>query len=126
MPGQDSVTSLYTDIAGASLIGRDTDETWDQTVTTSARVDQLNQITAPEDGSLPGEIAGRIPGAPVDATVIVAVNDRIIGVSPLFTSGGQENRFLVLLPADALNASTNEVRIGLRYPSGDVVELQVQ
>lgn len=126
IPGQDPVTSLYADLAGASLIGGNADEIWDQSVTTSARIDQLNQIAAPEDGSLPGEIAGRIPGAPVDATVIVAVNNRIIGVSPLFTSGGQEHRFLVLLPADALKPSTNEVRIGLRYASGDIVELRVQ
>ena len=126
IPGQDPVTSLYDDLAGASLIGGNADEIWDQTVTTSAQVDELNRIVAPGDGSLPGEIAGRVPGAPDDATVIVVVNDVVVGISPLFTSGGKDNRFLVLLPAHALATGSNDVRIGLRYASGEVVELRVQ
>ncbi len=125
-PGQDPVTSLYTGLPGAELIGRNADEIWEESATITARVDGLSGLTAPGDEVLPGEISGRVPDASEDVMAIVAVNDEIVGVSPLFESGGTDNQFLVLLPANALRTDVNTVRVGLLDAAGDLVEVPIR
>ena len=73
-----------------------------------------------------GEVAGRVSGAPDDAIVVVAVNDVVVGVSPLYRRGGADDSFVVLLPAGALEPADNTVRVGLLGDDGDVVELDVE
>ena len=120
----DPLSALYAGIPGDELRGADADDVFGP-IDGSASIEALDRLRTPGDETLLGEIAGRVRDAPDDATVIVAVNDVIVGVSPLYTRGGADDSFVVLLPADALGPAANEVRVALRTASGDIRELAI-
>jgi hypothetical protein len=57
---------------------------------------------------------------------VVAVDDRIVGVSPLYTRGGNDDSFVVVVDDGVLTHDGNEVRLGLRSAAGDITELLVE
>jgi arylsulfatase A-like enzyme len=124
-PTDDRLAGLYRDVPGSDLIDRSADSIFGPPDGTASVV-ELERLRSPgSNRPLLGEIAGRVDDPPIGATVVVAVNDRIVGVSPLYRRSGDDNSFVVLLPADALDPDGNDIRIGLRRPDGDVVELSV-
>ncbi|MEM9467398.1 MAG: sulfatase-like hydrolase/transferase [Actinomycetota bacterium] len=121
----DPLSALYAGVPGADLRGRPAADVLGATSGT-ATVEALDRLRSPGTAPPLGEIAGRVAGAPDDATVVVAVNGVVVGVSPLYERGGADDSFVVLLPADALNASDNEIRLGLRTADGTVRELAIE
>ena len=120
------VSGLYRTVPGAELIGDAADLHFVGAGST-AQVAALDRLrNPPADRPLLGEIAGRVPGAPDDAVVVVAVDDRIVGVSPLYTRGGNDDSFVVVVDDGVLTHDGNEVRLGLRSAAGDITELLVE
>ena len=69
-------------------------------------------------------VTGRVPGAPSDAEVVIAINGVVVGGSKVSTdSDGRDGRIAVLLPQDVLERE-NEVRAAL-VVDGEVRELEV-
>ena len=124
-PTDDRLAGLYRDVPGSDLIGRSADQIFGP-AEGRALVVEAERLRSPgRDEPLLGEIAGGVIDAPAGSTVVVAVNDRIVGVSPLYRRAGEDDSFVVLLPADALDREGNTIRIGLRRLDGTVVELVV-
>ncbi len=124
-PADDRLAGLYRDVPGRDLIGQSAGSIFGAPQG-AATVVELDRLRTP-DGDRPqlGEIAGQVDDVPDGATIVVAVNDRIVGVSPLYQRAGDDNSFVVLLPTGALAPDRNEIRIGLRRTDGAVVELTV-
>ncbi|MDG2026549.1 MAG: sulfatase-like hydrolase/transferase [Acidimicrobiales bacterium] len=118
---EDRLAGLYRNVPGADLIGTDPDDAFGA-ADGSAAIADLGRLREPGGAPLLGEVAGVIPGTADDATVLVAVNDRIVGVSPLYRRAGTNDSFVVLLPGDALAAADNEIRIAVRNADGTVTE----
>ena len=122
---EDPLSALYDGVAGADLRGERASDVMGA-VNGSGTVEALDRLRAPGDRPLLGEVSGRVDGAPDTSTVLVAVNDIIVGVSPLYVRDGRPDSFVVLLPAGALNPSANDVRIALRSATGDIRELAIK
>ena len=117
------LAGLYSDVPGSDLIGRSPDSVLGA-VKGAASVADLDRLLRPgADRPLLGEVAGQVTDAPAGSAVVVAANDRIVGVSFLYRRSGEENSFVILLPADALDRSRNTIRLGLRHPDGTIDEL---
>lgn len=122
--GDDPVAGLYAGRPGADLIGRDA-ETVFRPGGDDALVRELDELRGPTAPELLAEVIGVVPAADPDAEVVVAVNGTVVGVSPLFDDARARRQFVVLLPAGALRADANEVRIGLLDGSGRARELDL-
>ena len=69
-------------------------------------------------------MTGRVPGAPSDAEVVIAINGVVVGGSKVSTDAdGRDGWIAVLLPQDVLERE-NEVRVAL-VVDGEVRELEV-
>lgn len=123
-PGNDRIAGLYDGVPGAILIGADPDDHFGP-ISGTASVAALDRLIEPGTAPPLGEIAGTVPGAPDDATVVVAVNDTIVGVSPVYRRGEAPDNFVVFLPADALRPTGNEIRVAVRTADGAVEERAV-
>lgn len=117
-PDDHRLAALYADIPGVDLIGESADGLFGA-IGGTAEVASLGRLMAPRGAPLLGEIAGHLPPGNQDSTVLVAVNGQVIGVSPVFADA---NRFVVLLPGDALDVEINSIRIGRRMPDGTITE----
>lgn len=115
------VDALYAGLPGADLLGADPDDHFAPPAGTAV-VAELARLRDPGTALWFAEIAGVVSGAQDDATVIVAVNGRIVGVSSLYPRGDTADNFVVLLPADALAANGNEIRIAVRTADGTITE----
>lgn len=119
-PRDDPISALYTGQPGAALVGRQADEVF-RPGGDDALVRELDALRSPGDDEPLGEVVGIVPGAPAGATVVVAVDGTVVGVSPVFDDETAARQFVVLLPADALRTgddAVNEVRIGVLDPDG--------
>lgn len=121
----DPLSALYDGVAGAELRGLRASDVMGA-ADGSGTVEALDRLRAPGDRPLLGEVSGRVDSAPDTSTVLVAVNDVIVGVSPLYVRDGRPDSFVVLLPAGALNPSANDVRIALRSATGDIREVTIE
>lgn len=120
---EDRIAGLYREVEGGELIGESPDSVFGE-IGGSVTVTALAQLQQPDLSSpVLGEIAGRVPDAATGSTVLVALNGRIAGVSPLYPRNGEDNHFVVLLPRGALHDEENTVRVALRDPDGPVTEL---
>lgn len=112
---EESIAGLYEGRAGAPLIGRSADAVF-TAGGEDALVRELDELEDPSTDELLAEVIGVVPAAPVGAEVVVAVNDTVVGVSPVFDDERAARQFVVLLPAGALRADANEIRIGVLAP----------
>ncbi len=120
----DPLSALYAGVPGADLRGQDPDDVF-QATEGRAIVEALDRLRSPGTERPLAEIAGRVPDAPVDATVVVAVNGSIVGVSPMYERDGEDGSFVVLIPAQSLEPS-NDIRVAVRTADGVVRELAVE
>jgi len=119
-PRDDPIAALYAGQPGTALVGRPADEVF-VAGGDDALVRELDALRDPGDDEPLGEVIGVVPGSPAGATVVVAVNGTVVGVSPVFDDATASRQFVVLLPADALRTgddAANEVRIGVLAPDG--------
>jgi len=119
-PRDDPIADLYAGRPGADLVGRPADEVF-VPGDDEALVRELDALRDPGDDEPLGEVIGVVPGAPVGANVVVAVNGTVVGVSPVFDDATASRQFVVLLPAGALrtgDSAENEVRIGVLDAGG--------
>ncbi|MDH3706100.1 MAG: sulfatase-like hydrolase/transferase, partial [Acidimicrobiia bacterium] len=75
--------------------------------TTSATVDGRSLVESPPTDEVPvGVVSGTISGSPPDGAVaVIAVDDRIVALSPILDDfQGREQAFVSLLPPDALTS----------------------
>ena len=114
-PREESIAALYEGRAGADLIGRSADTVF-VPGGEDALVRELDELEVPTTTELLGEVIGVVPAAPTGAEVVVAVNGIVVGVSPVFDDARAARQFVVLLPAGALRANANEVRVGVLAP----------
>ena len=117
---EESIAGLYEGRAGAPLIGRSADAVF-TAGGEDALVRELDELRDPTTDELLAEIIGIVPAAPVGAEVVVAVNGTVVGVSPVFDDDRAARQFVVLLPAGALRADANEIRIGVLAPGATTV-----
>lgn len=117
----DRIDALYVGLPGAELLGADPADHFGP-ADGRAVVAELDRLRDPGTALWFAEVAGIAPGAPDDATVLVAVDDRIVGVSPLYRRGDTADNFVVLLPADALAEQGNEIRVAVRTADGTITE----
>jgi arylsulfatase A-like enzyme len=115
---------LYDGQPGADLIGRPAAAVL-RPGDGEAQVRELESLRRPPKPELLAEVAGTVPDADPDDTVVVAVNDIVVGVSPLFEDSRGADQFVVLLPATAMRADANEIRIGLLDANGSAAELDL-
>jgi hypothetical protein len=90
-----------------------------------AQIDALDSLRRPPADRPPlGLVTGRVPGAPRNAEVVIAINGVVVGGSKLSTdSDGRDGRIAVLLPQGVLGAE-NDIRAALLF-DGEVRELEV-
>jgi len=88
-------------------------------------IDGLDSIQRPDPSeSQVGVVTGRVPDAPDDARLVLAVDGTIVGGSRLSTdSSGVDGRFVVLVPAGTF-VEDHEVRAALLVGE-EVLELEV-
>ena len=91
----------------------------------SIEIDRLDDLRRPEsDEPALGVVTGRVPGAPSDAVVVLAVDGTFVAGSKLAVdSAGRDGRFAMLLPPGVLDAQ-NEIRAALDV-DGELFELDV-
>jgi len=121
----DVLAGLYRPIDEGGLIGESAAERFGDQVATGAiaAFDLLRD--PPDDAPLLGEIAGHIDDAPSGAIVAVAVNDLVVGLSPLYERDGRDDSWVVLLPADVLERTGNSIRVALVLDDGSIGEVEV-
>jgi hypothetical protein len=90
-----------------------------------AQIDDLDRLRHPEPDRIPlGLVTGRVPGAPDDAEVLIAVDGVVVGGSKLSTdSEGRDGLIAVLLPQGVLDTD-NELRAAL-VVDGELRELEL-
>lgn len=111
------IAALYEGQPGAGLVGRPADAVFTPGGD-DALVRELDELEQPSSDELLAEVIGVVPAAGADAHVVVAVNGTVVGVSPVFDDARARRQFVVLLPAGALRADANDVRIGVLDPDG--------
>jgi arylsulfatase A-like enzyme len=110
---------LYEGQPGADLIGRPAADVL-RPGDGEAQVRELDALRRPSKPELLAEVAGVVRDAGPDDIVVVAVNGTVVGVSPLFENGAAANQFVVLLPAEAMQADDNEIQVGVLDANGSV------
>ncbi|MEM7142405.1 MAG: sulfatase-like hydrolase/transferase [Actinomycetota bacterium] len=118
----DPIAGLYRDLPGSEFLGGSADDLFTE-ADGVAEVAALDRLRVPGDAPLLlGEVAGRVPGTPDDAHVLVAVNGEVVGVSPLYVRQSDDDSFAVLLPADALRPDANDIRVAVLTADGRILE----
>jgi arylsulfatase A-like enzyme len=94
-----------------ALVGRKVaDLTTGSRSSVAARLDQLDALSAVDkaSGSVPALAWGTADGP---ATIVVAVNGTVAGVSPTFSDEGIANRFATMVPDSLLRNGANRVEL---------------
>lgn len=120
----DPLSGLNALLEVGTMIGTRLDD-FDPVAGEQAQIESLDDLLHPAEGHPPRAlVTGRVPGAPVDSEVVLAINGVVVGGSKLSTdSDGRDGHIAVLLPQGVLQRE-NDVRAAL-VVGGEVRELEV-
>lgn len=123
--GADPLDGLYGRIELPDVLGRPLDDL-DPEPGGQAEIVGLDELREPTPGSPPlGLILGQVTTtAPPDGIVLLAVNDTVVGASPLFRYLKADNSFAILLRPDVVEPEGNDIRAAV-LSDGGAVELEL-
>ncbi len=109
------------DIGGADLVGGTFEPQ-----SNAARVASVAGLEQLRSGERLGSITGTLEaGVDVDSTVVVALNDVVVGVSPLGPYHSLQNYFAVAIDPELVDPVGATLRIALRSSDGTLQEMEV-
>jgi len=131
---EDPVSPLFDGVPGAELVGQSASDAFGGTGPApdapTVAIDDLDLLASPAPDRPPiGMLSGLVPeldrsSLTAETAYVIAVNDEVVGVSPVALDTGLAGTFAIILPGDFMGVPL-EVRIARLDADGTVYELGV-